>query len=204
MNTKQSVKLKIMLVAFCVLIVCIVTSFVSVTHSIFGDVASGTSGDIVVATLGLDINSSLNNLGTLEPSKTYQGDNYKTTITNSGDSGDIFIKVKFENTLDGTSGDKLAVIFDQTKWAVGGENNNEYYYLDVLSVNSTVTFNTGFKTSNTYTNTDAGTEVTVKFTVSAIQAQYRAVEADDPNWWNDNTPASFKTVYNNYNTLKGF
>lgn len=205
MNTKPNKKSIVLLVMFCAIVVCVVTSFMSITHSLFGDVGTGDSENITIASLNTNITTSLN-LGVVEPAKEYTSTSLKTTIKNSGNSREIFIRVKVESSLSDTANtsfnDKISPIYDTTKWAVGGANNNEYFYLGVVkdqnqdSSNCTVVFNTGFKTSNNFTNVDAGKGVTIKITVYAIQAQYRAVEADTAGWWNTNTPSAFKTYYN--------
>ncbi len=205
MNTKPNKKSISLLIMFCIIIVCIVTCFVSVTYSLFGDVVTGDSGNITIATLDTDVTTSLN-LGILEPSKEYKSDALTTTIKNVGNSREIFIKVKVEASIADSANanfsDKIVPIYDTTKWAVGGADNNEYYYLGIVkdinqdSTNCSVVFNTGFRTSNDFTNNDAGDNVTIRFTVYAIQAQYHAVEADTEVWWNDNTPSAFKTYYN--------
>lgn len=193
-SNKKSIAL---LVMFCAIIVCVITCFVSVTYSLFGDIATKNSGNITIATLDTEVTSSLN-LGVIEPSKEYTGSSYTTTIKNVGNSREIFLRVKVESTL----GDKIVPIYDTTKWTVGGANNNEYFYLGVVKDNSqdssnySVVFNTGFKTLNTFSNSDAGKDVSIKLTVYAIQAQYHAVEADTTGWWNGNTPSAFKTYYN--------
>lgn len=212
MNTKPNKKSIVLLVAFCAIVLCIVSGFVAVTYSLFGDAVSGDSGNITIATLNTNVTTSLN-LGILEPAKEYTDSKFTTTIKNVGNSREIFVRVKVEASLsDGANtdfGDKIAPIFDSTKWAVGGANNNEYFYLGAISdqnqnsSNCSVVFNTGFKTNNNFTNNDAGYNVTIKFTVYAIQAQYGAVEADTDGWWNNNTPSAFKTYYNSVkNTYK--
>lgn len=212
MNTKPNKKSIVLLIAFCAIVLCIVSGFVAVTYSLFGDVATGNSGNITVATIDTNVTTSLN-LGVLEPSKQYTDSKFTTTIKNSGNSREIFVRVKVEACLSDTAntnfGDKILPLYDSTKWAVGGANNNEYFYLGVIkdqdqdSSNCTAVFNTGFETQNNFTNSDAGYNVTIKFTVYAIQAQYGAVEADTDGWWNDNTPSAFKTYYNSVkNTYK--
>lgn len=205
MDAKPNKKSISLLIMFCIIIVCIVACFVSITYSLFGDMVTGDSGNITIATLDTDITTSLN-LGILEPAKEYKSNALTTTIKNIGNSREIFIKVKVEasptDEANTSFSDKITPIYDTTKWAVGGANNNEYYYLGVVkdinqdSANCSVVFNTGFKTNNNFTNDDAGNHVTIKITVYAIQAQYHAVEADTVVWWNDNTPSAFKTYYN--------
>lgn len=197
MKQKVSKKAIVLMTMFCAVVLAIVSCFISVTHTFFGDVQSG-SGNIVIATL--DFNSTCPiDLGILEPNTTYNSDennDYKTTIINSGDSRHIFVKVKFESTLN----EKLEPIYDTSKWAKGGKDNNEYYYLGALNSKSSntsaesVVFNTGFRTLNTFTNADAGKRVTVKLTVYALQAQYYAFK-DVSNGWYTYAPRAFIVYY---------
>lgn len=197
---KQQVNKKsmILMTMFCTVVLAIVCCFISVTHTFFGDVKSGNSGNIVIATLDFNATCPIK-LGIVEPNTTYEGADYQTTITNTGNSRYIFVRVKVESSLD----EKLVPIYDTDKWARGGANNNEYYYLGALNSKDgtsgtaeSVVFNTGFKTLNTFTNADAGKSVNVRLTVYALQAQYYAFEDTSNGWKTSYTPSAFITYYN--------
>lgn len=99
----------------------------------------------------------------------------------------MFVKVKFESSI----GSKIKPVLNTAVWAEGG--NGEYYYLGVLGKSSSIVFNTGYQTLNTFTNSDAGQSVTVRIIVSSIQSQYGAIK-ESSNGWSD-APQAFKTYY---------
>ena len=181
-----------LLIGFVALVLAIISCFISITYSIFGDVKSDSTGNIEIATLDFEVTSTMAFPSTILPNTSYTGAEYSNSITNTGNSREIFIRVKLDSSLTGY----IEPIYDTTKWALGGQYNNEYYYLGALSEGDTVTFNTGFRTLNNFTNEIAGNTMNIRLTVYALQAQYRAFEDTSNGWYTTYTPNEFVTYYN--------
>ena len=171
-NQNSKTKQMTLLIGFIAIVLAIVSLFITVTYSIFGDVKENSTGNIEIATLDFEVTSTMAFPSTILPNTTYSGSSYSNIIKNTGNSREIFIRVKLDSSLTGY----IEPIYDTTKWALGGQYNNEYYYLGVLSEGQSVTFNTGFKTLNNFTNDIAGDALNLRLTVYALQAQYHAFE----------------------------
>lgn len=181
-----------LLVGFVAVILAVMSLFITVTYSLFGDVKSGNSGNIEIATLDFEVTSKMAFPSTILPNTEYTGSDYSNVIENTGNSREIFIRVKLDSSLTGY----IEPIYDTSKWAKGGQYSNEYYYLGVLSEGQSVTFNTGFRTLNNFTNDIAGNTLNVRLTVYALQAQYRAFEDTSNGWKTNYTPTAFTNYYN--------
>ena len=181
-----------LLVGFVAIVLAIMSLFITVTYSLFGDEISAGSGDIEIATLDFEVTSTMSFPSAILPNTEYTGSSYSNTIKNTGNSREIFIRVKLDTSLSGY----IEPIYDTTKWAKGGQHGNEYYYLGVLSEDASVTFNSGFRTLNNFTNDIAGDDFNIRLTVYALQAQYRAFDDTSNGWKTDYTPAAFTTYYN--------
>ncbi len=193
MNNQMSKKKRYtLLFAFVAVVLAVMSLFITVTYSMFGDVKSGDSGNIEIATLDFEVTSTMAFPSTILPNTQYTGADYSNAIKNTGNSREIFVRVKLDSSLTGY----IEPIYDTSKWAVGGQYKNEYYYLGVLAEGQSVTFNTGFRTLNNFTNDIAGNTFNVRLTVYALQAQYRAFEDTNNGWKNTYTPSAFTTYYN--------
>lgn len=207
-NFKFENKRKIYIVASLVLITIALLSLISsFTFSWLMDESTSTNGEPNVSFVGdleLDVttNFKFKNLA-FAPDTVYTTDqdlqNIATYIK-TNDSHDIdgaYVRIRFETTRKNSGStttvdnlDLLNLYFDgnltndtsystssKKKWFYNIDDNYYYYLWGVYDVN--VMFNKGYKTSNTMTNEVAGADVTITFTIDAIQRQY---DASDTIW----------------------
>lgn len=161
----------------------------SITMALFGgNVSADLDKNLIVASIDIDVTYKLDFDDVIVPNTTYTGSNYSVAITNSGNSGPIYLRVKVENAHADLMDYILA---SESLWAKGGADNNEYYYLSTLNKGATQSFFAGINTKNNFTNDVAGETVDIKFTVYAIQSQYDAVKQDSS--WTTHAPQAFKT-----------
>ena len=159
---------------------------------------------LILSDLDLNVKADLSfkNVA-LEPNKEYEKE---TTITLNEKSTNAFVKVKFEcNAFVGNSNEKIVtpVLFvDENKQNSGEQTwiqaGDWFYYVGIINDNITIKFNTGLKVSNNLTNADAGKEVKLKLTVSAIQNSYGAYKEHED--WLD-APESWKTAIKKYENV---
>ncbi len=175
--------------AFSIAVVFVVLLCCNFTLAYFGGSASA-SGNIVLAKIDVGVDYSLAFDDVVLPNQYYTGTSkYKLNISNSGNSGDIYVRVVMESNLEGHIEPLVA---NPALWSNSGTNSNEYYYLGTINSGSTVSFLNGFKTANNFNNDIAGKGVEIKFVVHAIQAQYNAVINDLS--WIVGAPTEFKTL----------
>lgn len=171
------------------------------------DESTSTNGEPNVSFIGdleLDVttNFKFKNLA-FAPDTVYTTDQDSQNIATyikTNDSHDIdgaYVRIRFETTRKNSGStttvdnlDLLNLYFDgnltndtsystssKMKWFYNIDDDYYYYLWGVYDVN--VMFNKGYKTSNTMTNEVAGADVTITFTIDAIQRQY---DASDTIW----------------------
>lgn len=207
-NFKFENKRKIYIIASLVLITIALLSLISsFTFSWLMDESTSTNGEPNVSFVGdLELNVTTNfkfkNLA-FAPDTVYTTDQDLqdiATYIKTNDSHDIdgaYVRIRFETTRKNSGAtttvdnlDLLNLYFDgnltndtsystssKKKWFYNIDDDYYYYLWGVYDVN--VMFNKGYKTSNTMTNEVAGADVTITFTIDAIQRQY---DASDTVW----------------------
>ena len=118
----------------------------------------------------------------------------KIIATEKHDIYGAYVRVKFETTRKNVgeeefvdNSDLLKLYFeedalttsttltddDKDKWFYN-ETDGYYYWIGVVTKEKVVEFNSGYKTTNRFTNVEKNAEVSIDYTVEAIQRQYDA------------------------------
>lgn len=179
---------KVYIVTFIVAVFFALALGFGINFALLGTYDSSMSDNIYISEIGVSVTHNIDFDDVILPSQTYSGENYALSVTNSGTSGAIYLKITYTSAH---SQYVTPVLSDASKWAVGGANNNVYYYLGTLDKDASVSFLNGFLTTAFGTEI-SGQSYTATFKVDAIQAQHNAVQ-NDTNW-TTNAPAQFKTL----------